>query len=88
MISAIVYYVTYMHIVGGLLIFLGLFTRLSASFQLPIVFTSLFFVNIVAPFFNAELWLSVLVLALLLLFVILGSGPWSLDHLLSTSRNK
>lgn len=82
MISAIIYYVTYMHVLGGGLIFLGLFTRLWALLQLPIVFGAVFFVNITAPYVNSELWLSILVLGLLGVFVIFGSGPLSLDRLL------
>ena len=82
-ITTLIYYVTYMHLVGGALIFLGLYTRLWALLQLPIVFGVVFFVNIVSPFVNSELWLSILVLALLFLFVAIGSGPLSLDHLLS-----
>jgi len=85
-ISAIIGYVTYIHLLGGLLIFLGLFTRLGALLQLPIVFGAVFFVNILSPFVNSELWLSILVLALLFLFVIIGSGPLSLDHLLSSIK--
>ncbi|HEY4876934.1 MAG TPA: DoxX family protein [Puia sp.] len=82
-ISAIIYYVTYIHLVGGALIFLGLYTRLWSLLQLPIVFGAIFFVNILSPFVNVELWLSILVLALLFLFTVIGSGPLSLDHLLS-----
>ncbi len=37
LVTAIIYYVTYVHLVGGALIFLGLFTRLASIFQLPIV---------------------------------------------------
>ncbi|HTI93737.1 MAG TPA: DoxX family protein [Puia sp.] len=81
-ITAIIYYVTYVHIVGGALILLGLFTRLSVLLQLPIVFGAVFFVNITSPYINSELWLSVLVLALLVLFLLIGSGPFSLDRLL------
>jgi uncharacterized membrane protein YphA (DoxX/SURF4 family) len=81
-ISAIIYYVTYMHVLGGGLIVLGLYTRLWALLQLPIVFAAVFFVNITAPYVNSELWLSILVLALLCVFVIFGSGPLSLDRLL------
>lgn len=88
MIAAIIYYVTYMHVLGGGLIFLGLYTRLWVLLQLPIVFAAVFFVNITSPFFNSELWLSILVLALLLLFLIIGSGPLSLDHVLSNLRTK
>jgi putative oxidoreductase len=81
-ITAIIYYVTYVHLVGGALIFLGLFTRLAAIFQLPIVLGAVFFINIMTSFVNSELWLSVIVLALLVLFIIIGSGPLSLDNYL------
>jgi putative oxidoreductase len=87
MISAILYYVTYMHVLGGGLIIVGLFTRLWSVLQLPIVFGAVFFVNITAPYINSELWLSILVLALLIVFAIFGSGPLSLDRLLMNSRN-
>ena len=86
-VSALIYYTTYVHLVGGTLIFLGLFTRIASLFQIPIVFGAVFFVNILLSYVNAELWLSVLVLALLVLFIIIGPGPWSLDRLLSDSKN-
>ena len=79
LITAIIYYVTYIHLVGGALIFLGLFTRLACIFQLPIVLGAIFFINIFTSFVNSELWLSVLALGLLVLFIVLGSGPLSLD---------
>jgi putative oxidoreductase len=86
MIVAIIDYVTYMHLVGGVLIFLGIYTRLWVLFQLPIILGAVFFVNILSPFVDAELWLSILVLMLLFLFLIMGSGPISLDHLLSNMK--
>jgi putative oxidoreductase len=76
-----------MHVLGGALIFLGLYTRLWAFLQFPIVFGAVFFVNITSPYVNSELWLSVLVLMLLFLFIIIGSGPLSLDRLLSTIKS-
>jgi putative oxidoreductase len=85
-ITALIDYVTYIRLVGGFLIFLGLFTRLWALLNLPIVFGGVFFVNITSPFVNSELWLSILVLALLFLFVVIGSGPLSLDRLLSSTK--
>jgi putative oxidoreductase len=82
-ITALLYYVTYAHLVGGVLIFLGLFTRLASLIQIPIVFAAVFLVNIPNKAVNSELWLSILILALLLLFVIIGSGPLSLDRFLT-----
>lgn len=83
LITAIIYYVTYVHLVGGALIFLGLFTRLASIFQLPIVLGAVFFINVMTSFVNSELWLSMIVLALLVLFIVIGSGPLSLDNYLT-----
>src|ERR1700726_2046492 len=46
MISALIDYVTYMHLLGGTLLFLGLHTRTAALLLIPIVFGAVFFVNI------------------------------------------
>ncbi|HEV2479095.1 MAG TPA: DoxX family membrane protein [Puia sp.] len=81
-VSAIVFYVSYIHVLGGGLMVLGLHTRVWAILQFPVVFGAVFLVNIIRPFVFAELWLSIIVLSLLLLFIIIGSGPISLDHLL------
>jgi uncharacterized membrane protein YphA (DoxX/SURF4 family) len=82
-ITALLYYVTYAHLVGGTLIFLGLITRLASLIQIPIVLAAVFLVNIPNRAVNSELWLSIMILALLLLFVIIGSGPLSLDRFLT-----
>ncbi|MEO7215911.1 DoxX family membrane protein [Mucilaginibacter sp.] len=83
LVAFLINYVTYVHIVGGVLIFIGLYTRLAALLQLPIVFGAIFFINILSSFVNSELWLSVLVMALLMLFVLIGSGPLSLDYFIN-----
>jgi len=85
-ITAIIFYVTYIHLVGGTMILLGLFTRVAAILQLPVVFAAVFFVNILASYVNAELWLSILTLALLVLFTIIGSGPLSIDDVLAKMK--
>jgi putative oxidoreductase len=91
-ILAIIYYTTYIQLVGGAMILLGLSTRVASICVLPIIIGAVFFVNVLDPYFNSELWLSILVLALLLLFIIEGSGKLSLDYLLSefkkTDTNK
>jgi uncharacterized membrane protein YphA (DoxX/SURF4 family) len=88
LISAIVFYVSYIHVLGGGLLALGLFTRLWALLQFPVVFAAVFLVNIIRPYVVAELWLSILVLSLLALFIVIGSGPLSLDHLLKRESGK
>ncbi len=62
LIMLIINVVTYMHLVGGILILPGLRTSTAALLQLPIVLSALFFVNILSSYFNTELWLSILVL--------------------------
>ncbi|GAB4035811.1 DoxX family protein [Spirosoma jeollabukense] len=77
-----VHYVAFAHLVGGLLIALGCLTRLMAILQLPILVAAVFFVNIRQGFspLNAELWLSLIVLILLMVFIVLGSGKFSMDE--------
>jgi len=86
LIVALLYYITYVHLAGGILIVLGLFTRVVSILQIPIIFGAVFFVNIFRSPVNSELWLSILILALLMLFVVIGSGPLSLDHFLSDTN--
>jgi len=83
-----VHYVAFAHLVGGILIALGLTTRLAVAFQLPVLFVAVFFVNVTRgfTFLNSELWFSLIVLALLLVFLVVGSGPYSLDHQLKTKK--
>jgi putative oxidoreductase len=79
---AIVHYVALAHLVGGLMIACGLFTRVAAAVQFPILIGATFFIHLsqglVAP--GQSLELSALVLFLLLVFLLFGSGPWSVDR--------
>ncbi|WP_090972258.1 DoxX family protein [Parapedobacter composti] len=77
-----VHYVAFAHLVGGILIAIGLITRVAVAVQLPILFGAVFFVNVTRglTFLNSELWISIVVLLLLLFFLVAGSGPYSLDH--------
>ncbi len=73
------HYVVFAHIIGGILITLGLFTRFAALIQIPVLLAAVIFVNlkgdIMRPY--SELFLSVIVLILLIYFLIVGNGPWS-----------
>lgn len=70
------HYVLFAHILGGILLMTGLLTRLACLIQIPILLVALF-VNIFNQF--SELSMSLLVLALLVYFLIIGSGRLSLD---------
>lgn len=85
---ALVHTVAFAHLVGGVLITLGLVTRFAVVVQIPILLGAVFFVNLTQGFsaLNSELWLSLIVLMLLILFWIVGSGPYSLDHWLKGSK--
>ena len=76
------HYVAFAHLVGGFLILMGLKTRVAIVFQLPILIGAVFFVNAPRGFFtgNTELFFSLFVLILLLVFLVYGSGRYSLDH--------
>lgn len=78
------HYVAFAHLVGGLFIAIGLITRVAILFQIPILLGAVFFVNAEKGFYteNSELWISLIVLAMLIFFLIFGSGKISVDHLI------
>lgn len=79
-IIALVYYVTFAHMVGGIMIALGILTRFSSIIQIPIVLGAVFVNDSLLSPINTQLWYSVIALALLVVFIIIGSGPFSLDR--------
>jgi putative oxidoreductase len=84
---ALVYLAAFTHMAGGALIALGVLTRLAVIVQLPVVFCAAFFVNALLSPLNTELWASVVCLILLVVFMILGSGRFSLDNYLKNLNN-
>lgn len=77
------HYVIFAHILGGPLIFVGLFTRISCLIQLPILIGAVFMVNAPKGFLSIgrhmELWLSIVVLIGLIIFMVFGAGRFSID---------
>ena len=84
----VVHYIAFSHLVGGILIAIGLITRVAIGFQLPVLIGAVFFINITRglSFLNSELWISLVVLVLLVVFFVIGSGPYSLDHQMRERR--
>jgi uncharacterized membrane protein YphA (DoxX/SURF4 family) len=82
MASVAIHIVAFAHLVGGILITIGLVTRFAAVIQIPILICAILFVNLSNGFspLNSELWLSIIVLSLLVLFWVVGSGPFSVDQ--------
>jgi putative oxidoreductase len=65
----------------GVFITVGFFTRISSVVMIPIIFVAIVFVNMKNIERNAfELTLTIIVLVLLVLFAIKGSGPLSADE--------
>src|SRR5690606_42087522 len=86
---AIIHYVAFAHLVVGIFIAFGLLTRVFIAFQIPILIGAVFFVNLtnVLSYLKSDLWVSIFVLLLLILFLIVGSGPYSTDDLIRRRRS-
>jgi putative oxidoreductase len=73
--------VVFAHIVGGLMIAVGLFTRFACILQIPILIGALLFLRsnegALAPY--SQWIVTVITLLLLCLFAIVGNGPWSVE---------
>jgi len=73
--------VTWLHLLCGLLIILGLFTRLATLLMIPILLGAVVFINAPQGIFAAEseFGFSLAILLMLLFFFIEGDGPLSLS---------
>lgn len=78
----IAFLITYVNLLGGLFILVGLFTKTSCLVQIPILIGAVFFVNTKDGLnqSTSELVLSAVVLILLVLFAVKGSGVLSADE--------
>ena len=72
--------IPWIHIAGGFLIIIGIFTRFASFVQIPVLLGALFFITSKHGIFTAEtdLSFSIIILLLLAVFVVEGSGPLSL----------
>ena len=74
--------IPWVHLLGGSMIIVGLFTRLWTLVQIPILLGAVFFINTKTGVFAGEsdLMFPVIILILLVFFFIEGGGPISLDY--------
>lgn len=72
-------YIPWIHLIGGLLILVGLFTRLASLIQIPILFGAVIFVNLKQTG-GSDLPFSFLILVLVIAFSFVGGGYLSLDE--------
>lgn len=73
--------ITWLHLLGGFFIIIGLFTRLSTLLLIPVLLVAVLFINLPRGIFapGSEFGFSLAVLLLLIVFFIEGGGPLSLD---------
>lgn len=81
-------YIFFCHFVGGFFIAIGLLTRYAVAFQLPILIGALFLVHLRSglTFLNSDLLVAIVVLILLIVFLIVGSGKYSYGERLKNSN--
>ncbi|RLD24182.1 MAG: DoxX family protein [Bacteroidetes bacterium] len=82
-------YVTLGHLIGGFLLMIGLLSRVAALVQIPILFGAVFIVNAGQNLasINQSLELAVMVLVLLIVYFLFGSGGFSLDQYLADKKS-
>jgi uncharacterized membrane protein YphA (DoxX/SURF4 family) len=78
-------YITIIHMIGGLFLVLGLFSRLASLIQIPILIGAVFYVHIGQGLLSngQSLELATLVLVLLVVYMLFGPGKISVDEYLS-----
>ncbi|HXQ79934.1 MAG TPA: DoxX family protein [Opitutaceae bacterium] len=83
MTGAMLHYVMLAHFVGGGMLAIGFLTRIAALVQIPILAGAVFIVHRSDGLFamGQSLEFSALVLFLLVIFLVSGAGPFSVDHL-------
>lgn len=86
--TLIVHYVAMGHIAGGLLMAIGMISRVGAIIQLPILFGAVFLIHLKEGLFakDQSLEFSALVLFLLCLVTLYGSGTLSVDYYIDKKR--
>lgn len=76
MMIMLAHYVLFAYLLGGVLLAAGLLTRFACIINLPVLITAIS-MNVFQEF--SELGIAVMILALIIYFMVIGSGRWSLD---------
>ena len=71
--------ITWLHLLGGFLIIIGLLTRLAVAVQVPILIGAVIFMS-PAGVEKSEFAFALAILLLLVFFFFEGGGPLSLDN--------
>jgi putative oxidoreductase len=70
-------YIAFAHILGGILLVLGVLTRFACLIQIPILLGAIIFINLSPDMYRplSEIALSIGVFLLLVVFLVVGNGP-------------
>ena len=81
--AVLAHYVIFAHVLAGPLIVIGLFTRIAAALQVPVLIGAILFINNPMAGFtmgnHIQLEISIIVLIGLIVFMVFGAGRFSLD---------
>lgn len=90
--AGLAHYVIFAHLLGGPLLAAGLYTRIMALIQFPVLIGAIFFVNYEEGFMSLghhmELEIAIGVTVCLIIFMIFGSGRFSIDHMRRKDERK
>jgi len=89
--GAVAHYIIPVHLVGGLLLAIGLLTRLAALAQIPILIGAIFYIwlpEVLVFEQRQNLEFSALVLFLLTLIFVYGAGRFSVDYLITGKERR
>jgi uncharacterized membrane protein YphA (DoxX/SURF4 family) len=80
--DAIIIFITWAHLLGGVLIIIGLLTRWAVLLQIPILVAAIIILANEYGIFasGAELPFTTIIFLLLVFFLVEGGGPLSLDN--------
>jgi putative oxidoreductase len=81
--------IVWANFLGGFMLMIGLWTRLVALLELPILVGAIIFINVQRGGFapESELWLAILVLLMDIFFLVEGGGPLSMDGYFDRNRH-
>lgn len=72
-------YISFAHILGGILLILGVLTRFACILQIPVLLGAIFFISASPDMYRpfSELAIAIVTFLLLVLFLIVGNGKLS-----------
>jgi putative oxidoreductase len=81
--------IPWIHILGGLLIIIGMYTRLVISIQIPLVIGAIIVLYNTknASFYSIEMIFAVIILIMLLIYLKFGDGFYSWKNLIHKERD-